>query len=287
MNEIKLSSRVSKQIVTAGIPGGILAALLLLSTGVQASLIGLQDKIENPTDSGTGPAIWYKTSAGTNSGSGDAELTAAGLSGTRTDFFDNAANAFAVGVGASKGVEIAGSTATSYATGAQGTLVMTFQTGGTIYGASLLNRGPWHSTNPGFEVYQTNTKIRLGFGSNTTEIGDSLALNTWYYLAMTWDTALPNNQVSWYLGKMGDAPDGLTSGTITAATVGNNTLPIYVAGRDSSAVFYGALQNVAIYDRTLSSDAIGAQFSAIPEPATLGMLGVSMVILCAFRRICY
>ena len=84
---------------------------------------------------------------------------------------------------------------------------------------------------------------------------------------------------------MGDAPAGLSSGTITAAAVGNSGQAIFIAGRPgtNASNYAGAFQNIAIYDRTLSAGAIEDQFSAIPEPsayiALLGGIALGLVLL--------
>lgn len=85
---------VSLRSIHVGKMGAILMAFLLISAGVQASLVNFTDSIQNPTDNGAGPVIWYQTSAAANSGSAASTLTAS-MGDARTDFFGNADNSFA------------------------------------------------------------------------------------------------------------------------------------------------------------------------------------------------
>lgn len=280
----KFQAITASSIVRVGLIGASLVSYFLMTSVTYGSFSQLINQIENPSDDGSGPAIWFQSSAGTNSGSAASSLTAAGMNGTATDFFGTAGSAFRLPDAATVGVEINGGQSTSFARGANGTLVMTFRTPETLVNASLFNCGfavPVH--NPIFEVFQLgNGNLRLGVNDTLTNLA-IVATETWYYLAVTWDTGLANNQVSWFLGEMGGT--SLSSGTITAAAVGRDSLPIVVGGRTTGNPSAAFFQNVALYDRTLSSGAINDQFVAIPEPAVYaGLLGGLMLSLALLRR---
>jgi len=286
-----LNQPIPKTMKTYPVPpcirgSALLVALFLMAASATASITVLNNLIENPSDSGAGPAIWYSTSGGVNSGSAASSLITFTLDKAATDFFGTANAAFAVRDGAASGAGISGSGTTGYATGTVGTVVMTFQTPSTLVNSSLFSRGQFASP-PNFELFLLGgtSQLRITLANQQNTILGTVAADTWYYLAITWDLNLASNQVSWRLGAMGDAPAGLSSGTITAAEVGNSSQSIFIAGRPGTAGsnYTGAFQNIAIYDRTLSAGAIEDQFSAIPEPsgyvALLGGIAVGLVLL--------
>lgn len=262
-----------------------LAGSFLLSVSLQGGIMALTDLIENPTDSGSGPAIWYATSGGTNSGSAASSLTTATLDRFVPDHFGTAGAAFALRDGATSPAGISGSRDTGFATGSNGTVVLTFQTPATLANSTIFSRGT-DPNPPNLEIVLLgNGGLRLTLADQSRTTISTVSSDTWYYLAVSWDTSLASNQVTWHLGAMGGAPTGLSSGTITAASVGNPDQSIFIAGRPGnpgSFLYAGAFQNIAIYDRTLSNDAIVDQFSAIPEPsvyaAIIGALALGLVI---------
>jgi hypothetical protein len=271
---------------------GTLLAFSFLAASAPANITALNGLIENPSDGGAGPAIWLSTSGTNNTGSdspgtaGSGGLATFTLDKSATDFFGTAGSAYALRDGATSGAGITGSGTTGYATGTNGTLVMTFQTPASLVNASLFGRGQ-STSSPNFELFLLGgtSQLRLTLDSGSNTILGTIAADTWYYLAVAWDTGLASNQVSWSLGAMGDAPSGLSSGNISSTAVGNPAQSIFIAGRPgtNASNYAGAFQNIAIYDRTLSAGAIDDQFSAIPEPSTyvalLGGLALGLVLL--------
>jgi hypothetical protein len=254
-----------------------LALALTAATTATASLSALQDLIANPTDGGTGPGIWLSTSGTDNAGSDNPGPPPAGLATytlteANTDFFGTAGQAFALrtqdgeGNPTTSGAGIAGSGATTYLTGDNATLVLTFKTPSTFATVSLVERGPDSAANS-FELVLLNSGVlRLSYrntGSSDRTNLQTLSPDTWYYVAITWDLSNSTNNLKWHVGQMGSAV--LSSGAITATVVGDTTSAIRIAGRANSLFNFGPYQNIAMYDRTLSEGAIADQFSAITE----------------------
>jgi hypothetical protein len=230
----------------------------------------LRARIGQPSDGGAGPAIWYGEIQNPNQGSADPGLRMFTLDVQRPDFFGNPIGAMALRADAISGAGITGSGSTAFATGAEGTVVLTFQTPESLVNASLFSRGQFASP-PNLELFLlgATSELRLTLASQQNTILGTVAPGTWYYLAIAWDLSLPDNQVSWYLGAMKNAPAALSSGTVNATAVGNPGQSIFVAGRPgtTSNSYAGSFQNIAIYDRTLSEAAILDQFAAIAQPA--------------------
>lgn len=229
----------------------------------------LSQAIQFPADEGSGPVIWYETVRAPNLGSGSSTLTLTmqgSMTEERSDFFGASGDAFGLANGQTEGAVIADSEGTTYLTGAAGSVVLMFQTPTSITSdASIIARRP-PTDNPGepkFEVsLLADGTLRLTTGDsllgNPFDIG-KLAAGTWYYLAVTWELAQPFNQLTWYLGKMGEST--MSRGFIDQVTVlGSSNSAITVAGRASSNLFLGSYQNLAIYDRPLAAKAIKGQF---------------------------
>lgn len=251
-----------------------------------ASLATFSGLIDNPSDGGSGPAIWYLDTQNPNQGSADSGLRTFTLDVEKPDFFGNPTSAMSLRTDASSGAGISGSNATSFATGTLGTVVMTFQTPDVLANGSVFSRGQFNSQ-PNFELFALGSgSLRVTLANQQNTVLGDLSPETWYYVAISWDLNLSDDQVSWYFGEMNNAGSPLPSGSITANEVGNSGQSIFVAGRPGTAGsnFFGSFQNIAIYDRALSSQAIEDQFSAIPEPSHFaGILGL-LALLAVYRR---
>ncbi len=151
----------------------------------------LVDLIGAPSDGGAGPAIWYQTAREPNHGDGSSSLTLTAGNGSMTvqrpDFFGNPTGAYALASSTAGGAAVSSGTATTYLTGDQGTLVMTFQTPPEITAnSSVFNRGDGSTGagNPKFEIYLlANGTLRVTTGDTQfgviTAVG-TLAPDTWY-----------------------------------------------------------------------------------------------------------
>lgn len=237
--------------------------------GTFATIKSVSSAIASPADGGPGPVIWYEKARSPNLGSGAGTLTLTdqgAMTELRPDFFGSSQAAFALAGDQTQGAAIAGSEATPYLAGDAASVVVMFQTPPVIAtNASILGRRPAADAagEPKFEVnLLSDGTLQVTTGDTApgvnTSIGN-LSAGTWYYMAITWDLSLPANQVSWYLGKMGELT--MSRGFIDqVSVVGDPGSAIRVAGRLASDPFFGAFQNLAIYDRPLGGNAIKNQF---------------------------
>lgn len=221
----------------------------------------VQTLIANPSDGGSGPTIWFQNAREPNFGSAGEEwaITSNGqLLDTRTDFFGNASGAFALLPTETRGGAVAGSGGTSFASGPAGTVMISVRTTDDVQTlGGIFAKGEFSNDNPlEFTVFQGNMRINHRIDEET-KTGSNLAAvepETWYTLAVFWDLDEMPNILRWYLVNMENGT--ANTGTLPVSVVGDVVRPIRVAGRSSTAPFHGALQNLAIYDRALSADAI-------------------------------
>jgi len=84
---------------------------------------------------------------------------------------------------------------------------------------------------------------------------NTINLNKWQHVAVTFNRTLSSNQIKFYV-------NGTAVGTATRTTaVPNNTQPLYIGNRDDLArTFYGAIDEVRIYNRALSASEISAHY---------------------------
>lgn len=217
--------------------------------------------IANPTDGGSGPTLWFQSTREPNFGSAGGEwaITSNGqLLDTRPDFFGNPAGAFALLSSETRGGAVAGSGGMGFASGSAGTVMITIRTTDNVETlAGLFSKGEFSNDNP-FEitVFQGNLRInhRIDAETKTGTVLAPVDPDTWYTLAVRWDLNEVLGTLRWYLVNM---DTGLANtGTLPVSVVGDVSRPIRVAGRVSFNPFHGAIQNLAIYDRALSADAI-------------------------------
>jgi hypothetical protein len=163
-----------------------------------------------------------------------------------------------------------------------------FSQGSTTTGASnaftLFVENNTATTDPGA------LKLRMGNGPTTTILtAANTAADSWYYFAVSYDETRDAGEVQYYLGKAGGT---LGSGVVNignVAVVGDNGT-VYIGNKDGTASGFrnpgdGVLDEFAVYNRELSAGEVGSQFAAttVPEPATLGLLGLGGLLL-AHRR---
>ena len=276
-----------------------------------ADLATYQNTIANPAGGTPGPTYWWKfdnnlSQSGSGAGGVLTEGNGAGgnLGGFTNDFFGN--GSFARFMGSSSNNlstatdVIAGgnSSANADASAAStGSLVLAFQTPSVLPSAQRFLFAQGSSTTAASNSFafflESDANVAKGptlrAGNTTLNINgsNSLALSTWYYLAVTWKENRNAGELLWSFGAVGGV---LTTGTFNIAdiaVVGNNgAFTIGNSAPTNAAAFIqssnpGAIDELATYDYELSAAAINSQFAAIPEPSTLLLCGSALVGLCA------
>lgn len=98
---------------------------------------------------------------------------------------------------------------------------------------------------------------------------ESVQTNTWVHTVVTYELAL--QKLSFYIdGEFISEHSNIPSPN--AATSENLTI-----GKDSKSALYcfnGTIDDICIYDKALSAQEVNALYTAIPEPASLGLLGI-------------
>ncbi len=238
--------------------------------------------IASPIDAGGGPDLWYKSAtlisgtAVTNSGSAGAYYTVPKLVAfTYVDRWGTADKAFGISNPANQslatnsasdaGSGITGSSG-KFMTGQQGTISLLFKTPTIISqtAATLFYQG-------GFELLllkdstPATLKPRLTTAGSIYTTLPAVTPETWYYFAARWnaDQGAGADELIWYLGKA-DGTGTLTNGSINIAAATNGASgTLYLAGHGSYFEYYGAMQQVAIWERELSEASIINQFNAV------------------------
>jgi hypothetical protein len=242
---------------------------LLLSPLAQAqSSSAFVGSIGLPSDGGEGPSLWYQDGVANSGSAGSSfSLTSGGgkIAITATDYFGNANGAFGLLPDAAAGAAVAGSGGL-FASDNNGTVVFMFKTPAELTGfISLFNQGSFGNPESHLEVGINNGWLRLGtqLGS-IQQLAHNLRLldtNTWYYFAMHWDLSQAANNLAWYIGQAGESQP--INGKLTVSKAGSSNAPIQIGGRGRGSVSLGYFQNIAIYERTLSEQAIKDQFKAL------------------------
>lgn len=226
----------------------------------EPTLDDVKSMIANPGDGGSGPTIWFQSAREPNFGSaGEWAITTHGqLTDSRMDFFGNAEGAFGMAAGETRGGAISGVQGLGYAASPAGTLMITVQTGDDIDSiGSIFSRGEFVHDNP-FEITVFRDDLRINYRVDSeTKTGVTIMPvepNSWYMVLIEWDVSREQDTLRWFVVDMGGG--SANTGTLSPPIVGDLSRPIRVGGRASSAPFFGSLQNIAIYDRALSTDAL-------------------------------
>ncbi|MDP0496574.1 MAG: LamG-like jellyroll fold domain-containing protein [Verrucomicrobiota bacterium JB024] len=280
--------------ITPKIPLVLLLAVCCSHYMQAQTLSDYELTITSPLDGGSGPGGFFSNTTQTTGVNGNMYST-----GTNTtmvayrlatyranDFFGNVNYAYVMGY-YDGGHAVSQSGSTDYLASANGTVSMLFQTSNDVSTfQSLLNRGIYNAEgNDAFEIRVGNGRLQIAYGGTSLyNIDTSISAETWYYLGISWDLSEGSNNLTYYYGEAGSGD--LQSGTITISSTGDPAELIYIGGRDGNSQFLGALEEIAIWDRTLSDSSLEAQYAAtVPEPATIGMLlGATCLGLVLLRR---
>lgn len=143
-----------------------------------------------------------------------------------------------------------------------------------------------HGTSSGFAITMVSSEYRFwtyhtsGIGDSWLGSGSSPVLGEWQHLAMTFDpTSGPDATTGNYIGTMKIYVDGVLVNTKTDAEYDAESWNDLDIGRRSTEYFDGSMDELVIYDHTLTANEISV---LVPEPATLAMLSVGSLV--ALRR---
>jgi hypothetical protein len=231
------------------------------SLSASPTLEDVQAHIANPSDGGSGPTLWFQSTREPNFGSAGEEwgITSNGqMLDSRPDFFGNPDGAFALLPSETRGAAVAGSGGIDFASGPAGTVMISIRTTDNVETlAGVFAKGEFSNDNPlELTVFQGNLRVNHRIDAET-KTGSNIfpaEPETWYTMIVSWDLNEVPNILRWHAINM---DSGLANtGTLPVSVVGDVVRPIRVAGRSSLNPFHGAVQNLAIYDRALSVDAI-------------------------------
>jgi hypothetical protein len=123
---------------------------------------------------------------------------------------------------------------------------------------------------------------------------NQIALNTWYYLGVTWDETRNSGELKYYIGQIGGVLSSNSFNINDASVVGNDGT-FFLGNKDSNfGNAYrtpsgdGAVDELAIWNSELASTLINAQFNsftAIPEPASCLLFGLGGLVFTLRRRV--
>ncbi len=102
----------------------------------------------------------------------------------------------------------------------------------------------------------------------------SLTTHAWYDLAVTYS----NNTYTFY-------ENGVSLGTVTNSdAIPAAEAPLTIGEAEGIGYLNGSIENLGIYNNALSASQIQALAAAVPEPMSLGMLGLGMLGTFALAR---
>lgn len=130
-----------------------------------------------------------------------------------------------------------------------------------------------------------NNKIWFWIGNTARtawnfQIGSSvLSINTWSQVVATFDSTTGIAKI--YINGLEDATVTKSAEAIGYSSTASVSIGRYVA---STYEFNGIIDEVAIYDRAISSNEVLAHYNAIPEPSCMALLGSCIVVVFARRK---
>lgn len=147
--------------------------------------------------------------------------------------------------------------------------------------STMISLGSGTGAGHRFDVRLTGDNLRLEVQAGGTTTATPIADGTWHHLAVV----VPSDgatvaTTTYYLdGNL----IGAFGGSGTALATGDGPLRMGDSYQDPSRDLKGRLDDVRLYDHALSAGEVAA-LAAIPEPASLALLGLSAVALTLLRR---
>lgn len=153
------------------------------------------------------------------------------------------------------------------------------------------------ATNSGFILHTGNAAGRLGLqvGNGTTNttilsnvgsFGTSGQIGQWVFFAVSWDLA--TGSWAWYGGTETTAATLINSGTtVIGSMAAPSPVPNASLGRTNSGAgsFSGDLDALSLYGTALNATQVETlRASAVPEPSTYALLGLSGFVMLLLRR---
>jgi hypothetical protein len=145
--------------------------------------------------------------------------------------------------------------------------------GQVIGGGSAANDQYLHNGFRGNRVHQGH------WAADEERTGTDLSTGTWYHVAFVYE----NNDMTQYVNGVAVSPDEATAGTETALLNLNNITIGKTQGNNGN--FNGLIDEAKMFDTALTAAQVQqAAFVFVPEPGTLGVLGVGALGLLTRRR---
>lgn len=280
--------------------------VVVLSSAEAQTLIQYQNVISTSS-----PTYWYTLGGnGNNSGSGAGGTLTLNETSFATDYFGNAAsvlqmNTASADANTTTDIINGGGSGINAAANATGSLVLLFRTSGAeSTGAAGANGRDLFRDQTG--IAANSNQLRLTMNSDGTDgnstnqlqlnignisgstVSTSIALNTWYFFALTWDEANNAAEAVTYLGLAGDTSSliGVNRNAANDAVVGANGT--FVLGNFSTTSTTGGfngglLDEFATFNTQLSSASINSLYSTLavpePSPALYCLIGTTFLFL--------